>query len=146
MYGIDNGDLEILVCFKYTRLSLIFTTPKEVICRLPERRWLDILCASLGLSCQVCSNGPKCICTQNISRTCSMLLLQGHTAFVSLGADGVECLTVVLSRRTPVLSNCEVEALMREGWRMGSRTHRRSYIVVFPENERHKSCWWQCFG
>ena len=77
LYGTDNGDFEIVICVRYMPVPLISNTPKEVIYRLPQRYRLDTLCASLGLSHPFCPNGTGCICPENISRTCSMPLLQG---------------------------------------------------------------------
>ena len=98
LYGINNGVFETLICVSYKSVSLMGPTAKKVICRLPQRCRLNMLCASLGYSCQFGCNGPGCICPQNMNATCSMPLLQIQTVFVSQVAEGKQCLNAVPSR------------------------------------------------
>ena len=76
LHSIHNGDLEIVLCVGYMPLPLIFDTAKEFICRLPQWYLFNVLCASLGLSRQFRTEGPRCIWPQNIGRACGMPLLQ----------------------------------------------------------------------
>ena len=55
LYGMNNGVPEILICVGYMVLPLIFNTPNKVICHHQQRYRLNILCASLGLSRQCCT-------------------------------------------------------------------------------------------
>ena len=66
LHSIHNGDLEIAVRVSQASLPLIFNTSNEVICCFIQRYWLNVPCASLCLSRQLCTEGPRCRRLQNI--------------------------------------------------------------------------------
>ena len=107
LHSINNGDLEIVICVGYMPPPLIFNTSNEVICRLPQWYRLNVLCASLGLSRQFRTEGPRCIRPHNIGRACGMPLVQIQTCCPSLVPNFRHRFTAVLSRYTPIITVCE---------------------------------------
>ena len=147
LYGINNGDLEILIRVGYMVLTLIFNTPNKFICRLPQRCRLNIVCASLGLSRQFCAKGPRCICPQNIGRACSMPVSQIQAFCPSLFTNGKNRFNAVLCRYTPEITIYECRYIRRctraRAWET-TNTQLKTYCCL-PENDVYGSCRRRCF-
>ena len=133
---MHNGDLEIAVRVSQASPPLIFNTSNEVICCLIQRYWLNVLCASLWLSRQLCTEGLRCRRLQNIGDACSMPLLQIQTRCASLPPNLRNCFQAVLSRYTPIIAICKYETRLCARARATRRANSRLATYYYLPRER----------
>ena len=131
-----NGDPEIAVRVSQASPPLIFNTSNEVICCLIQRYWLNVLCASLCLSRQLCTEGPRCRRLQNIGDACSMPLLQIQTRCASLLPNLCNRFHAVLSRYTPIIAICKYETRRCARARATRRANSRLTTYCYLPRER----------
>ena len=95
-----------------------------------------LLCASLCLSRQLCTEGPRCCRLQNIGDGCSMPLLQIQTRCASLLPNYRKRFHAVLSRCTPIIAICKYVTRLCARARATRRANSRLATYYYLPRER----------